>query len=256
MGGGTEPEFSGKIGKSTKLHQNVGIFSNFSILLKNIVLFSRFFRKFSSYSCNHGGILIEFAFSVPIVILLLYFVNDHYRFYELKNKARTSAYLAAGMVQQLGNKRTNKQLTKNDIARITYASCLNFFHNNSMFRPWPFGLYVVMDITYVKRITDDNYQYQFVWTATTAGTRPEEMNYYLGSLETKTKSEIAQLKSDLICERNGDERIRILYCYRNYGFSKKKLGLFILNPKINVVGTIWESELIITPKPGLFPVTK
>ena len=56
-----------------------------------------------------GGILIEFAFSVPILVGLLFFLCDHYRFYELKNKVKSSAYLAASMVQQITNNRTNKQ---------------------------------------------------------------------------------------------------------------------------------------------------
>ena len=93
---------------------------------------------------HHGGILIEFAFSIPIIILLLLFVNDHYRFYELRNKIKSSAYLAASMLQQLGNTRTDKQLTSSNLSRISYVSCLNFFHTNTMFKPWSLGIYYVV----------------------------------------------------------------------------------------------------------------
>ncbi|MBQ7674714.1 MAG: hypothetical protein IJT36_09465, partial [Alphaproteobacteria bacterium] len=73
------------------------------------------------------------------MISLLFFLCDHYRFYELKNKLKSSAYLAASMVQHISNTRTDKQLTVNDLARISYASCLNLFHTNTMFNPWPFS---------------------------------------------------------------------------------------------------------------------
>ena len=82
---------------------------------------------------HHGGILIEFAFSIPIMIILLLFVHDHYRFYELKSKLKSSAYLVASMIQQLSNTRSDKQLTSTDLAHIVYASCLNLFHSNSVF---------------------------------------------------------------------------------------------------------------------------
>ncbi|MBR1733886.1 MAG: hypothetical protein IJ730_00300, partial [Alphaproteobacteria bacterium] len=41
---------------------------------------------------SFGGILIEFAISLPLLLVLLFFVNDHYRLHELKNKCRGSAY--------------------------------------------------------------------------------------------------------------------------------------------------------------------
>ena len=53
------------------------------------------------YTSHKGGILIEFTFSIPICIFLLFFVADHYRFYELKSKVKTSTYLVSSMIQQL-----------------------------------------------------------------------------------------------------------------------------------------------------------
>ena len=37
------------------------------------------------------------------------------------------------MIQQIKNNKTDKQLTQNDLKRITCVSCLNFFHTNNLF---------------------------------------------------------------------------------------------------------------------------
>ena len=78
----------------------------------------------------------------------------------MQNKLKSSAYLAASMLQQIGNTKTDKQLTKKDFANIAYASCLNFFHANSMFSPWPFGLYYSVSYEWVKRVNSKSYQFQ------------------------------------------------------------------------------------------------
>ena len=210
-------------------------------------------------SHHHGGILIEFAFSVPILILLLFFAHDHYRIYELKDKVKSSAYLAASMIQQITNTRSDKQLTKNDIAMITYASCLNFFHTNSMFNPWPLGLYYSMDYFWIKRINSDSYQFQQAYTLTTEGNSPTGMIAGFNPLQTKTQTQVTGYHPDLICIKDGEERLLIKTWYRKTsGFTKSKIGLFILDigPKKDNYGNFLKHEIVITPKPGLFPGKK
>ena len=210
---------------------------------------------------NHGGVLIEFAFSIPVLIFLLFFVSDHYRFYELKNKIRASTYLAASMVQQIGNTRTDKQLTSGDFQRICLVSCFNFFHTNSVFFPWPFGFSVGIDLEYVKRLSSDNYQYQQSYSSC----KKNGFIKYTGSLYTKTKAWVKDLNPNLVCNKDGDERLLITYYYRKQdNFDKSKLGLFLLEPQAVPTthgSTIIQYEipnlfiyrLVITPKPGLFP---
>ena len=218
-------------------------------------------RALRLYRFHKGGILIEFTFSIPVCITLLFFVSDHYRFYEMQNKLKSSAYLAASMLQQIGNTKTDKQLTKKDFANIAYASCLNFFHTNSMFRPWPFGVYYVLACYWVKRINSNSYQWQHCYgTTSTNGTSPAEMNQKCKDIETKTLSQIETAYPDLVCSKDGDERVLIEVIYRKTsGFDKKKLGFFILEPKVskpaldNNSNNAFIFYLVITPKPGLFP---
>ena len=68
-------------------------------------------------------VLIQTTFSFPFV-LLYYFSYLHYRFYEIMNKIKMSAYLFASIVQQLGNMKINKQLSIREIGR-------NFFYKLS-----------------------------------------------------------------------------------------------------------------------------
>ena len=70
------------------------------------------------------------------------------------------------MLQQLKNTKTDKQLTKFDLANVSYSSCLNFFHTNSMFPPCPFGIYYALVCHYVKRINSNCYKYQLCYATT------------------------------------------------------------------------------------------
>ena len=167
------------------------------------------------------------------------------------------------MIQQITNTRSDKQLTKNDIAMITYASCLNFFYTNTMFSPFPFGIYFSLNYDYVKRLNSDSYQYQNGWGSTgTSKPSPNNMDMKCNDTSTRSRSQIEKIHPDLVCDKDGDERVLIYCAYRrSNNFNKSKLGLFMMDPGY-VVGGKHTSHvfkdflyysLIITPKPGLFP---
>ena len=190
------------------------------------------------------------------MISLLFFVLDHYRFYELKDKVKASAYLIASMIQQLANTRTNKQLTKQDLNRIVYASSFNFFHINSMFNPWPFGVYISVCFWHLKRENSNNYKYHR-WLCSTGGGGKtfSENGMWNDPLTSQNKSltDVQKLHPDLVCNTDGDEKLLISVSYgitNATKFTKSKLGFFILEPDC------WRDftyKIIITPKPGLFP---
>ena len=216
-------------------------------------------RKDSTHRHNKGGILIEFAFSIPILISLLFFINDHYRFHELKDKVKSSAYLAASMIQQINNNKSDKQLTKSDMGRIAFASCLNLFHNLTMFRPYPLGIFFLARFYYVRRIDGNNYQYQHCYVTTGRGgsVTMDAMNSWFDATVIKNQNEIKSIHPNLICNRDGDERLLIKCWYDNpsqniYPYNKSKLGLFLLNAKFGENGN-FSHTLVISPKPGLFP---
>lgn len=169
------------------------------------------------------------------------------------------------MIQQLTSTRSDKQLTKNDIGRIAYASCLNLFHTNSMFKPWPFGIAFSIDYYYVKRLNNNSYQYQYSWGSTdySSGTpSPKTMSKGCNDIVTKNQSEIEALHPDLVCNKDGEERLLIISAYgatQYTRFNKSKLGFLIFEPNFydgvadNSLGNFFY-KLVITLKPGLFPL--
>ena len=207
---------------------------------------------------HKGGILIEFTFSIPICIALLFFVNDHYRLYELNNKIKSSTYLAASMIQQITNTRSDKQIGRSDIKRITYASCLNFFHTNSMFYPYPFGICYGIELSYIKRVSNDSYQYQRTYSGTYATSTFKDMPITAMQTLKRTQAQVEAIHPDLVCQKDGEELVLIECYYSKNHFSKSKLGFFLIDPPTvkNSAGSncLCLSKLIITPKPGLFPV--
>ena len=209
---------------------------------------------------HKGGILIEFTFAIPVCISLLFFVNDHYRIYELNNKIKASTYLAASMVQHVTNTRADMQLRINDIKHIAYASCLNLFHTNSMFKPFQLGIYYIAHFHYVKRLNSNSYQYQKTWSATSTGNTPNNMGKSGVDTLTRTQAQLEALHPDLVCQHDGEERVLFECAYRKSSyFSKSKLGLFLMNsPSVRttdgITTNICAYHLVITPKPGLFPV--
>ena len=155
-------------------------------------------------------------------------------------------------------------MTKKDIARITHASGLNFFHTNAMYDPWPFGIYYVLDCFYVKRINSNSYQYQEVYGTTQVANVPDNIGR-LRSVTTKTLAEVQEICPDLVCNRDGDERLLIEGSYRRRGNAnesdKSKLGFSLLKPKPiksadGYSNSFFLYQLVIVPKPGLFPVTE
>ena len=180
-----------------------------------------------------GSILIEFTFSIPVCITLLFFISDHYRFYELQNKVKTSTYFAASIIQQIKNTKTNKQLSKKDFADIAYVSSLNFFQN-TIFKPWPFEIYYALICAWVKRVNSNSYQYQRCYgTASTSGASPDGMNQGCTNVETKTSNQIQAINSDLIYDKDGEERLVVECCYKKAsGFNKRKLGFSLIEPKL------------------------
>ena len=164
------------------------------------------------------------------------------------------------MLQQIANNRSNKQLTINDIRNITYASCLNFFHTNTMFNPWPFGISYIAHFYYVKRLSCDSYQLQKTFGGTDSGTSPNNMTKSGVNTSTITQAQVEAMHPDLICQKDGEERVLIFPVYRRTRtFNKNKLGFFIMNPPgvkaaDNSTTNICVYHLVITPKPGLFPV--
>lgn len=129
-----------------------------------------------------------------------------------------------------------------------------------MFTPHPFGIRYVTHFFYIKRINDNSYQYQKCFGATHEATSSiETMDKTCDPIWTKTLAEIQEIHPDLVCNKDGEERVLIECCYRPLSYkSKKQLGFFLLEPKTmrspaDGSYNFFSYSLVITPKPGIFP---
>ncbi len=132
-----------------------------------------------------------------------------------------------------------------------------------MFNPWPFGISYIAHFYYVKRLNSNSYQYQKTYASTTGGNSPNNLNFGFQNTSTMTGSnKIEEIHPDLVCQNDGEEKVLIDCVYRRAsGFNKSKLGFFIMNPpNARCADTstinICVGQLVITPKPGLFPIKR
>ncbi len=128
-----------------------------------------------------------------------------------------------------------------------------------MFKPWPFGVFPVLICYWVKRVNANNYQFQRCYSNTAADTEPG-VDRACDNPISRTLDQIKSTHPDLVCDKDGDERVLVRFMYRTTSnFSKDKIGFFLLNPKTfkmtyaGATNNLFAYELVITPKPGLFP---
>ena len=151
--------------------------------------------------------------------------------------------------------------------KIVFAGSLNLFHTNSMFYPYPLGITPYAYFQYVKRVESNKYNYQAFWiNANNNSSSPATLDGggYADESTTKTLSQIIDIHPDLECHKDGNERLLINYWFGAMcgNESSSKLGLLIMKPKWGSRGYSLDNKgsfsyvLIITPKPGLFPLKK
>jgi hypothetical protein len=105
-----------------------------------------------------GGIIVEFAYSIPILVMLLYFsldIPNAYRFVEKMHK--TSELYAQMLVNTARCKlaKGNEQLTSGDFEEILKGIALTFYGVNTKQTQFPFFLRV--HLVLIRGIGDDKF---------------------------------------------------------------------------------------------------
>ncbi len=161
---------------------------------------------------NAGAILIEFAFSIPVLIAILYFILDgpNLRLYQLKLK--NSAYLAVNMIQNIKSslqgdairppsqrqeetdigsmrmtgsmyqsiQKFRKYVNELELAAITFAAFANIYRSNLMLQDstghYPLGHYGHIYLWCIQGNGDGTASVQWVWASGSPGKTPTEFN--------------------------------------------------------------------------------
>lgn len=87
----------------------------------------------SSVLNSHGAVLLEFAFSIPVLILLLMGLHDVFVISHMQDKSRLVAHEMASMLQNISQNREDKKITQDDIKRITCAAYLSIYPGTTMY---------------------------------------------------------------------------------------------------------------------------
>lgn len=128
---GIECVVSKSIWRGSSLQKQI----NFSVSFGKKVLTTicRVAKKIRFRSANCGSILIEFAFCMPVLIILLFYINDLVKLKRWYSQTEFVAQQMANIIQNISQKRSNKKITVNDIKYAASAAYLSAFPGTSRF---------------------------------------------------------------------------------------------------------------------------
>lgn len=115
------------MGKVDKNYQKKQYLSNrFLDDLKDF--YGSFFNSLDRLRKSRSGvILIEFAFSVPVFLALIYYLHDLPKMKRWNRKVQFITYQTAQMIQTISQSRANKKITVQDIKNILHLAFLTVF---------------------------------------------------------------------------------------------------------------------------------
>ncbi|MDR0677479.1 MAG: hypothetical protein LBF57_02275, partial [Holosporaceae bacterium] len=98
--------------------------NNSYLFLKNGIFRHRIFGFGSEV---RGAILVEFAFSIPILLAILYYMHDIPKYARMKERMEFCVHCAINMLQNCSQNRENKRITRTDLMTVAHAAWLPFF---------------------------------------------------------------------------------------------------------------------------------
>lgn len=117
----------------TKSKSYLSRFLNFvKIYLKKLVVFR---------ASNRGAILIEFAVCMPVLIILLYYVNDLSKLKRYYDQTEFVAQQMVNILQNISQNRTDKKINKNDIKYAASLAHLTIYPGKTMYADGKRGKY-------------------------------------------------------------------------------------------------------------------
>ena len=232
-------------------------------------------------SRRRGAILIEFAFSIPVFLVLIYYMHDIPKAQRYKMQMQFVAQQMVQMFQTISQGRSNKRITQRDCALIGKAAYLTIFPGNSMnptrLEYFPLGYFIEMYIFYV--VGESNNKASVKWTMLLYGTDPGLPYVYIRTdkghdgttLAFKTNANPSEICPELQI-KPGEAKIIIEACLRyrdSAHFSDGRLcksvsrreifGFLFYTPSYYTNNSdyynYYNGRVIFTPAKGLFSST-
>lgn len=231
---------------------------------------------------SKGTVLIEFAICIPILIILLFYVNDLIRIRRLYSQTEFVGQQIVNMIQNISQKRSDKKLKREDISNIFALACQTIYPGTTMFvqeKGFEFAHTPLFKLYYVQglngnkasckwRIGADSYALTY--------NNPDLLNNCYTYASTDSAGSSVRYKTEVIPSEiyptlkidSGVNKIILEIAIlrdssnKNYGkgsiTDKQAFSLHLVNPKKRTWDRylyFFTSVIIFTPKPGLFDET-
>lgn len=246
---------------TSKFVKNLKLLSeNLKNLYKNA---ERFLTPRREEESSKGAILIEFAVCMPVLIILLFYINDLVRIKRYYSQTEFIAQQIANMLQNVSQKRATEattsterkrqlRITTNDTWRIARLAFLTVYPGLTQLSPFSLNHYPAVFIYYVKNNKDGTASCKwrnFYWG---------DYNNYSGCSTSAPNQSSITYKSNVIPSEihpnlkfNSEDAKIIVEVFLSYRGDNKTFGLRFVTPRAKVQ-SCFHSVVIFTPKPGLF----
>jgi len=248
---------------------------------RHAVLFTRkllsSISKLRPRSANCGAILIEFAVCMPILIILLFYINDLMRIKRYYAQTEFVAQQMANIIQNISQKRSDKRIYLPDLRKAFALAWQTVYPGKTLFKTgsgWPLAHIPHMMVYFVTKDNDSNTA-SVKWKVrlmTYAQTEPPS-NIYASEFSSDHGSSTVRYKTGVSSNQiypslkiDTEPKILIeascLTRYADYENNennqkiplKQAFGLHLIKPRRNNCSWYmhFNSVIIFTPKPGLF----
>ena len=214
---------------------------------------------------------------MPILIILLFYINDLVRIKRYYSQTEFVAQQIANMIQNISKNRgtDKKKITKEDLERIQCLAWQTVYPGNTMFyinSSYPFGHVPYTHLYYVKEEKDSKASCVFRLSISNAQvTNPSDLislnrikvyenDFRISRIRFLTNTLPSNIYPTLKINK-GDEKIiveTLLLCnstWTNGATEKSTVGLHLVNPPMTKNSDwryMFHSVIIFTPKDGLF----
>ncbi len=227
---------------------------------------------------NRGAILIEFAVCMPVLIILLYYINDLSKLKRYYDQTEFVGQQMVNMIQNISQKRENKKLNKNDFKDITELAWLTMFPGNTRYSSKSLlGYSPSIALYYVKGLDNGNASCVWrVWSSyENSSNHNSNLHWDVGTggyshltVQCRTNSSPSSIHPMLKINPGETKVILEVTFIANPNWKNaleessdnQKLKFYLLNPRVaagngNSFHTLLTSVVIFTPKSGLFDET-
>ena len=216
-----------------------------------------------------GAILIEFAFAVPVLFSLIYYIQDLARYKQIQQRMQFAAQEIASNLQNIARVKSST-ITSNDMLNAIRAANLSFcpgmtqYSQNDYWSGAPLGYIPVTRIHYVKGTGSSSAEIKWLcrchtWDVNQYRVAQQTTKEY-NKNETKIKSWIGapyDIYPDLTINEG---EVKIIVEHKLHAYNDKDgkiLGFYFLNPVTSNTGeqVLFNSIVIFSPVPGAFSET-